>query len=184
MSKAVHLGLSILELSTTVVSKSWFHCVKPKYNEKAKLCYMNTDSFIVHVKKDVDKDIAKDVGKRFDTSNYELGKPIPERKYKKGIGLMKDKLGRKIMTEFVRLRVKTYSYLTDQGSVSKKGKDTKKSIIKRKIKFEDYGNCLETTQLENKIIYLRKNKTHVKSFIENHKELVKNNEIILESQKM
>ena len=96
---------------------------------------------------------------------------------------MKDKLGRKIMTEFVRLRVKTYSYLTDQGSVSKKGKDTKKSIIKRKIKFEDYGNCLETTQLENKIIYLRKNKTHVKSFIENHKELVKNNEIILESQK-
>ena len=144
---------------------------------------MNTDSFIVHVKKDVDKDIAKDVGKRFDISNYKLGKPIPERKYKKCIGLMKDKLGRKIMTEFVRLRVKTYSYLTDEGSVSKKGKDTKKCIIKRKLKFEDYRNCLETTQLENKIIYLRKNKTHVKSFIENHKELVKNNEIILESQK-
>ena len=59
------------------------------------------------------KDIANDVEKRFDSSNYEINKPLPSGKNKKVIGLMKDELGGKIMTEFVALRTKTYSYLTD-----------------------------------------------------------------------
>ena len=71
---------------------------------------------------------------------------------------MEDELDGKIMTKFVRLRAKTYSYLTDDGSEDKKAKGTKKHIIKRKIKFENYKNCLEVTQLENKINYLEKNK--------------------------
>ena len=71
---------------------------------------------------------------------------------------MEDELDGKIMIKFVRLRAKTYSYLTDDGSEDKKAKGTKKHIIKRKIKFENYKNCLEVTQLENKINYLEKNK--------------------------
>ena len=63
---------------------------------------------------------------------------------------MKDKLGGKIMTNFVGLRAKTYSYLIDDSSEDKKAKDTK-SVIKRKLKFENYKNCLEATQSENKI---------------------------------
>ena len=55
---------------------------------------------------------------------------------------MKDELGGKIMTEFVTLRPKTYSYLTDDGKEDKKGKGTKKCVIKRTIKFNDYKNCL------------------------------------------
>ena len=69
---------------------------------------------------------------------------------------MKDKLGGKIMTKFFRLRVKTYSYLIDDGSEDKKAKGTKKCVIKRKLKFENYKNCLEATQLENTISYLEK----------------------------
>ena len=60
---------------------------------------------------------------------------------------MKDKLGRKLMTKFVGLKAKTYSYLTDDSSKNKKAKDTKKCVTKRKLKFEDYENCLEATEL-------------------------------------
>ena len=59
------------------------------------------------------KDIANDVEKRFDPSNYEVDRPLPKGKNKKVIGLMRDELGGRIITEFVALRPKTYSYLTD-----------------------------------------------------------------------
>ena len=60
---------------------------------------------------------------------------------------MNDELGRKIMIKFVGLRTDIYSYLIDDGSEDKKAKGTKKYVIKRKLKFENYKNCLETTQL-------------------------------------
>ena len=90
----------------------------------------------------MDKDIADGVGKRFDTSNYEVNRPFSIGKNKKAIGLMKDELGRKIMTECVALRPKTYSYLIDDGNAVKKANRTKKCIIKRILKFKDYKNCL------------------------------------------
>ena len=71
------------------------------------------------------------------------------------IGLMKDELGRRMMTKFVRLRAKTCSYLND-GSEDEKAKGTKKCDIKRKLKFKNYENCLEATQFDNEINYLEK----------------------------
>ena len=69
-----------------------------KYGEKTKLCYMDTDSFIIYVIRDnIYKDILEDVEIRFDNSNCELDRPSPERKMKKVIGLMPDELGGKIM---------------------------------------------------------------------------------------
>ena len=55
---------------------------------------------------------------------------------------MKDELGGEIITEFVTLRPKTYSYLTDDSKEDKKGKGTKKCVIKKMIKFNDYKKCL------------------------------------------
>ena len=73
MNEPFHLGLSILELSKMLIYEFWYNYVKPKHDEKAKLCYMNTDSFIAYIKThDIYKDIAKDVEIRFNTSNYEL----------------------------------------------------------------------------------------------------------------
>ena len=66
------------------------------------------------------------------------------------IGLMKDQLGGKIKANFFGLRAKTYSYLIDDGSEDKKTKVLNKCVIKRKLKFENYKNCLEATQ--NKLI--------------------------------
>ena len=74
---------------------------------------------------------------------------------------MKDESGGKVLIKFVGLRVKTYSYLIDDGSEDRKAKGTKKCVIKRKLKFENYKNCLETTQLDNKTKHLEKNKINI-----------------------
>ena len=74
--------------------------------------------------------------------NYEVDRPLPTGKNKKVIGLMKDELVGGIITEFVALRPKTYSYLTDDCKENKKAKGTKKCVIKRMIKFDDYKKCL------------------------------------------
>ena len=117
----------------------WYDYMKPKYGDNVELCYMDTDSFIMHIKtEDFYRDITNDVEKRFDTSNYEINRSLPTGKYKKVIGLMKDELGGKIMTEFVALRPKTYSYLTGDRKEDKKAKETKKCVIKRRLKFSDY----------------------------------------------
>ena len=110
-NKPVYLGFSILEICKTLMYEFWYDYMKPKYGDKVKLCYMDTDSFIMHIKtEDFHKDIADDVEKRSDTSNYEVNRPLPARKNKKVIGLMKDELGGKIMTKFAALRPKTCSY--------------------------------------------------------------------------
>ena len=143
MNKPIYLGLSILDISKILIYEFWYDYMKPKYGDNVKLCYMDTGSFVMNIKtEDFYKDIANDVEKRFDTSNYEVNRPLPTGTNKQDIGLMKDELGGKIITELVTLRPKTYSYLTDDGKEDKKAKGTKKCVIKRMIKFNDYKNCL------------------------------------------
>ena len=143
MNKPIYLGLSILEISKILMYEFWYDYMKPKYNDNVKLCYMDTDSFIVNIKtNDFYEDIANDVENRFDTSNYEVNRPLPTGKNKRVIGLMKDELGGKIITELVTLRPKTYSFLTDDGKEDRKAKGTKKCVMKKMIKFNDYEKCL------------------------------------------
>ena len=143
MNKPIDLGLSILEISKILMYEFWYDYMKTKYDNDVKLCYMDTDSFIMNIKtNDFYKDIASDVENRFDTSNYEVNRPLPMGKNKKVIGLMKDELGGKIITEFVTLRPKTYSFLTHDGKEDKKAKGTKKCVIKKIIKFNDYKKRL------------------------------------------
>ena len=132
INKPIYLGLSILEISKILMYEFWYDYMKPKYNDNVRLCYMDIDSFVLHIKtNDFYKDIASDVENRFDTSDYEVNRPLPTGKNKKVIGLMKDELGGKIITEFVTLRPKTYSFLTDDGKEGKKAKGIKKCVIKK-----------------------------------------------------
>ena len=143
MNKPIYLGSSILEISKTLMYEFWYDYMKPKYKNDVKLCYMDTDSFIMNIKTNgFYEDIANDAENRFDTSNYEVNRPLPTAKNKKIIGLMKDKLGGKIITEFVTLRPKIYSFLTDDSKEDKKAEGTKKCVIKKMIKFNDYKKCL------------------------------------------
>ena len=110
MNKPIYLGLTILDISKILMYEFWYDYMKPKYGNKVRLCYMETDSFVMRIKtNDFYKDIATGVDKRFDTSNYDFNRPLPIGKNKKVIGLMKDELRGKIITEFVTLRLKTYS---------------------------------------------------------------------------
>ena len=127
MNKFVCLGLSMLKLSKILIYEFWNDYVKRKS------CYMDTDSSTVYIKTDDNyKDIAEDVETRFDTSNYKLecnsiDKPLPKGKNKKVIGLIKDELGGKFITKFVRLRAKFYSYLINDGSEDQKQKAQKRA---------------------------------------------------------
>ena len=90
MNKPIYLGLSILEISKTLMYELLYDYMKPKYNDNVKLCYMDTDSLIMNIKtNDFYEDIANDVENRFNTSNYEVNRPLPTGKNKKIIGLMK-----------------------------------------------------------------------------------------------
>ena len=142
MNKPTYLGLSILEISKILMYGFWYDYVKPKYNDNVKLCYMNTDSFVMHIKaNDFYKDISHDVYNRFDTSNYGINRPLPIGKNKKVTGLMKDELRGEIIMDFIPLRPKTYSYLTDNNKIDKKAKGTKKCAINKMVKFDDYKDC-------------------------------------------
>ena len=104
MNKPV--GQAISDLSKLVMYEFHYDYMKPKLGGNLKLCYMNTDSLVYHIKtEDFYDDIAKDVNVRFDTSGYskEDARPLPIGLNKKVIGLMKDELESKIMTEFVAL---------------------------------------------------------------------------------
>ena len=139
MNKPIYLGLSILDISKITMYEFWYDYVKIKYEDKARLCYMDTDSFVVNIKtKDFYKDISQDVNKRIDTSNYTFDKPLPTGVNKKVIGLMKDELGGDIITEFVAVRPKAYSYITNAFIEMKKAKGTKKCVVNKMLKFEDY----------------------------------------------
>ena len=93
MNKPIYLGLSILEISKILMYEFLYDYMKQKYNDNVRLCYMDMDSFIMNIKtNDFYKDISNDVECKFDTSNYEVKRPLPIGKNEKVIGLMKDEL--------------------------------------------------------------------------------------------
>ena len=135
--KTLHLGMFILDISKTLMYEIWCDYIGPKYGGKAKLCYADTESFIVNIKtKDFFEDFPNDVEKWFDTSNYDKNdkRPLPIGKNKKVLGLFKDELGGKIITEVIALRPKIYAYLTNDDRDHKKAKGTKKCVIKQKLR--------------------------------------------------
>ena len=84
MTKPIYLGLSILDISKTLMYKFWYDYIKPKYEDRAKLCYMDTDSFVIYIEtEDFYKDIADDVERWFDTSDDDKKRPLPIGKNKK-----------------------------------------------------------------------------------------------------
>ena len=132
--------MSMLDISKTLMYEFWYDYIKPKYKDKEKLCYKDTGSFIIHMKTEYFyQDIANDVEKWFNTSNYDKNdkRPLPISWNKKLISLFKEELGGRIMKEFVGLRAKT-----DDDSEQKKAKGTKKCVIKRELKFKNYTDSL------------------------------------------
>ena len=135
MNNPFYLGLSVLNIGKIVIYEFWYHYVKPKYGD-TKYGYRQLHYSCKN--RGYDEDIDKDFETKIDTSNFELDKALPKGKHKIVIGLVADELGGQIMIEFVALRAKTNSYLKDNNDEDKMVKGTKKSVTKRKLKFQDY----------------------------------------------
>ena len=147
MDKPVYLGMCILDLSKTIMYDFHYNYIKPKYGEKAKLLFTDTDSFMYEIEtEDFYKDISKDVKDRFDTSDYPENHPsgIPTGINKKVLGMVKDEAAGKIIKEFVGLRAKLYSFIMEDGKENKRCKGVKKQVVKSSITHEDYKTCLRT----------------------------------------
>ena len=147
MNKPVYLGMCILDLSKTLMYDFHYNYIIPKYGNKAKLLFTDTDSFLYEIEtEDFYKDISGDVKDRFDTSEYNEGHPsgIPTGINKKVLGMFKDEAKGKIIKEFVGLRAKLYSYIMEEGEENKKCKGVKKQVVEENITHEDYKTCLLT----------------------------------------
>ena len=164
MNKPLYLGQAILDLIKALMYEFHYDYMRPKYGSKFNLCYMDPDRFVYEIKThDFYRDIAVDMEKRFDTSGYSKddNRPLPIGKNKKVIGLLKDELGGKIMTGFVALRAKMYTYKKIDTEVEEKRcKGTKKCVAAEGLTFDDYKTCL----FDGKTIYkeqvLFENKKH------------------------
>ena len=129
--------MSIIDISKTLMYEFWYDYIKRKYGDRAKLYYMDSDSFVIYIKtEDFYEDIANDVERWFDTSNFDYNdkRRLPIGKDKKVIGIFKYEFGVKIMCEFCALRAKTYAYLINgyndddydkEKTINKKAKERK-----------------------------------------------------------
>ena len=173
MNRPVYLGQAILNLSKTLMYEFRDDYLGPNYGSKVTLSHMDIDSFVYEIEtKDFYRDIAKYVEKRFDMSGYSKydNRPLPIAENKNKIGLMKDELGGKIMTEFVALRAKMYAYRKiDKEVEEKRCKGTKKCVVAEGLTFDDYKTCL----FDGKTVYreqmLFENKKHEVYTVNKHK---------------
>ena len=158
MNKPIYLGMCILGISKTLMYDFYYGFIKKMYGDKVKLLFTDTDSLMFVVEtEDFYKDIAPYVHEWFDTSNFCKEHPsnIPTGVNKKVIGMFKDEVGGKIITEFVGLRAKNYSYVCERKE-HKKCKGIKKGVTEKDIHYEDYVNCLfHNVQLRRKMNVFR-----------------------------
>ena len=157
-NKPVYLGMCILDLSKTLMYEFYYNYIKPKYDEKVKLLFTDTDSLMYEIETDdFYKDISPDVRDKFDTSNYPKDHGIRLRNgtlrpsgietwvNKKVTGMFKDEAGG-LISEFVGLRAKLYSFKILKTAAEifeeKKCKGTKKAVVKKHLTFDDYKRCL------------------------------------------
>ncbi|XP_043482540.1 uncharacterized protein LOC122511404 [Leptopilina heterotoma] len=162
MNKPVYVGLTVLDVSKTLIYDFHYDYMLNKYDEnKLKLLYTDTDSLIYEIKcSDIYADMKQDIMK-FDTSDYPVNNVynIPQAN-KKILGLMKDECNGKIVTEFVGLRSKMYSVRVEGKDLIKKAKGVKAGVVKKNIDFDDYVYCLRNIKMQSRTQYSIRSNLH------------------------
>ena len=146
LDKNVSVGFSVLELSKVLMYDFYYNKLKKQYGEKVTLCYTDTDSFIIEIQTDDLYEDLKDMADDFDFSDYPANHPCFDKKNKKVIGKFKDELCGTIMTEFVGLKSKMYSFMVDQ-----KQKHRAKGVnraARKHLNHELYKKCIQEIHVE------------------------------------
>jgi hypothetical protein len=142
LNKPIYVGFSVLELSKLHMFKFYYETLKPKFKD-VKLLYMDTDAFILHIKEGNIINKFKELANEFDFSDYPKDNSLYSTKNKKVVGKFKDELNGNIMTKFISLRSKMYSFQTLNFSEERKiCKGIKKSTVEKELSFNDYYDCL------------------------------------------
>ena len=171
LNKPIQIGMSILDLSKTLMYRFHYDYVKPKWGDKASLLFTDTDSLCYEIRTDdFYEDIKNDVDEWFDTSNYEKDHPLFNNKNKKQVGFMKDECGGNKILRFVGLRSKLYAYEVDRlrdndgkwkyDVQNKKCKGIRKYIIKKEITIDDYEKCLFSGKSQHRMMNVIRSRQH------------------------
>ena len=162
-NKPVYVGQVILDLSKTLMFDFHYNYIRKKYKNNAELMFTDTDSLLYYIHTDdFYKDISDDIKTKFDTSDYPSNHKsgIQTGVNKKVIGMFKDEVAGKQITHFVGLRPKLYSFKVEDGSLTKKCKGVKKNVVKNKIEFEDYVECLFSGERQMRNMKIIRSENH------------------------
>ena len=156
LNRPAYVGMSILDLSKTLMYDFHYKYIKKNYGEKAMLLFTDTDSLTYEIEaNDVYRDFWIDKDK-FDNSDYPEGSPYFDKTNKKVIGKFKDETAGVPICEFVGLRSKMYSYIKDNEKGGKTAKGIKKNVIKNNITHKNYRDTLfNNKQMHHKMKTIR-----------------------------
>lgn len=160
-NKPIYIGLSVLDLSKTIMYEYHYDVMLPRYGpERLKLMYMDTDSFIYHIKtENLHYDMLGMID-YLDTSDFPTNHLCYSVKNKIVLGKFKDEMNDKIITKFIALRAKMYSITTVGGSKIKKIKGISRNVVKRDISFRDYYDCLVNNRIRRALMTTIVSKRH------------------------
>ena len=161
LDKPIFIGMSILDLSKQHMYKFYYDVMKPKYGDNIKMVYTDTDSFVFHTKTDDIYQDLKEINDEMDFSGYDKNHKCYDATNKKVLGKFKDECEGKIMTGFIGLRPKCYAFkIHGDDTEYKKCKGTAKNTVKRKIKYDDYNQVLETNEVIHRSFNSIRSKNH------------------------
>ena len=143
LDKPMYMGLSILDFSKIHMYSFYYDVLKPKYNDKIKLAYTDTDSFTIHVETDDIYTDFKHINQHMDFSDYPKNHECYNASNKKVLGEMKDELNGKIMTHFIGLKPKSYRYkVYGEDEEHKRSKGIVKHKVATCLNYDKYEQTL------------------------------------------
>ena len=142
LNRPIYVGMSVLDLSKSLMYEFYYTQMKAQYGDRVELLYTDTDSLLLEIQtEDVYRDMAEHQS-LYDTSDYPEDHPLHSKVNKKVLGKMKDECAGRAIEEYVGLRPKMYSILEASGACIKKAKGVKKNVVKKHIRHEQYREAL------------------------------------------
>jgi hypothetical protein len=142
LNRPIYVGMSILDLSKSLMYDFYYNQMKAQYGDRAELLYTDTDSLLLEIQME---DVYSDMSEHqslYDTSEYPEDHPLHSKVNKKVLGKMKDECAGRVIEEYVGLRPKMYSILEASGSCIKKAKGVKKNVVRKHIRHGQYREAL------------------------------------------